>query len=278
MKHKIVLNILMVGIVLLVSSCGANDNRSNTSPDERLPVGYTIANIESAIDECINYIMWNNPEEEIPRPAGSEPYVGQQVSVEVRLYTDPSGGHKVYAQSNVDIWKDLLFKFDRLGGEVYCTGHANPVEESGPEGDYEVIDTISLQVQPVRDPHFGTSPEKDRMIKTVENKVTAMCEDFTAGSDGKLYLDSDVYMVDFYEYEMSVGFWFVLKGGNAYYSGVGLRLDKTTNEYEITGKKGFPLNNIDSMKKGDPGRFMFDRMVQAAIKHYKCGESGLKSV
>ncbi|MBD3922221.1 hypothetical protein H8B09_25925 [Paenibacillus sp. PR3] len=162
MKHKTVLNILIVGIVLLISSCGADSNHSNSSPGERLPTGYTIANIESAIDECINYNLWNNPDEVYPRPAGSEPYVGQQISVEVRLYTDPSGVHKVYAQSNVDNWKDALFKFDRFGGDVYCTGHTTPKEDLWPKGDYEVIDTLSLKVQPVRDPHFGTSPDKDR--------------------------------------------------------------------------------------------------------------------
>jgi hypothetical protein len=243
-----------------------------------LPTGYTIANIESAIDECINYILWSNPDEIHPRPAGSEPYVGQQISVEVRLYTDPSGGQNVYAQSNVDIWKDTLFKFDQLGGDVYCTGHSTPQEESWPEGDYEVIDTLSLKVQPVRDPHFGTSPEKDRMMEIIENELTAMCKDFTAGSDGELWLDSDIYVVDFFEYEASAGIWFVRKDGNAYYSGLKLEMDKTTNEYVAIGVKGYPLDNINSIKKGDPARFIFDREMQAAIKHYKCTESGLKSV
>ncbi|GFN29956.1 hypothetical protein [Paenibacillus xylaniclasticus] len=276
MANRIVLNILIMSVVLLISSCGANDNRSNLSPDERLPAGYTIANIESAMDECINYFLWSNPDEVYPRPAGSEPYVGQQISVEVRVYTDKSDGQRVFALSNLAIWKDSLFTFDRLGGAVYCTGHSIPNDESWPEGDYEVIDTLSLKVQPVRNPHFGTSPEKDRMMETIENELTRTCIDFTTGTERELWLDSDIYVVDFFEYEKSAGVWFIRQDGYAYNSGIYLELDTTTNEYVAIGLKGYALDNIHSIMEGDPARFIFDRQMQAVIKHYKCTESGLK--
>ncbi|MBD3922222.1 hypothetical protein H8B09_25930 [Paenibacillus sp. PR3] len=103
-----------------------------------------------------------------------------------------------------------------------------------------------------------------------------MCED-SSGSEGELWRDTDIYVVDFFEYEKYVGVWFVYKDGNAHHTGFILELDKTTIEYEASGTKGHPLDNINSIQKGDPARFEFDRQIQAAIKHYKCGESGLKS-
>lgn len=138
MANKIVLRLLAASFMLLLSSCSLGMHSSSGTSD-RLPAGYTMANIESAVDECINYILWSNPNHHYSSNEISTPYRGQKVSAEVRAYTDYSGDRQVYAQSNVDIWNNALFQLVRLGGDVYCTGHTTPNQDSWPTGDYDVI-------------------------------------------------------------------------------------------------------------------------------------------
>ncbi|MBD3918417.1 hypothetical protein H8B09_06590 [Paenibacillus sp. PR3] len=235
-----------------------------------------MANIESAIDECINYIMWSNPNQDYSRTEDSAPYIGQQVSAEVRVYTDSSGDRKVYVQSNIDIWNNALFQFKRLDGSVYCTGHTTPAKRSWPTGDYDVIDTFWLQVQPSRDPHFGNSPDKDRMIESMEIKLTADCQDYLAGSDWALWVDTDFYLVDFFEYEATATIWAVRNNGDAYLKGLIAELDPIRNEYTATSLKGYGVENI--LNNNDADRVQFDIQTRNAIKHYQCTESGLKSI
>lgn len=117
MNTRSLFYISLIIITLIITSCTEVSDRDSQFPDDLLPPGYSIATVTNAIEEKINHILWSNPDEIYIRPQGSEPYVGQQVTVEVRSYTDTSGNKKVYTHMDVDIWKDVLFIFDELSSQ-----------------------------------------------------------------------------------------------------------------------------------------------------------------
>lgn len=280
MTRKFLAFVLLTVIVLLMNSCAEIDGNSDL--DDRLPEGYTIANLKSAMDEYINYVLWSNPKEVYPKSPGDEPHVGQRVHVELRWYGDESNQRKLYAHTDVTPWKDDLEKFDRLDGVVYCVGsvqpHENvPLDENPwPTGSYEVIDTITVDVQPVRAPHFGTSPHKDQIIAAMEKKLQATCDDFLSGEGDDNWLNTDIYIVDFFEYETGANVWYVRKDGEVSSLPLIVEWDQTKSNFVASGLKGYRLGNLNEIDQNDLTRFMFDREMQHTVRHYVCTGSGLQ--
>lgn len=116
------------------------------------------------------------------------------------------------------------------------------------------------------------------MIESMETQITAICQDFQAASDWGLWVDTDIYLVNFFEYEAGTAVWDVRQDGYAYVYGLSVELDPVINEYIAISSKGYDVANINGLVTNDPDRVQFDSQTRNAIKHYQCTESGLKSV
>ncbi|MBP1993028.1 hypothetical protein [Paenibacillus eucommiae] len=289
MKKKIPFIGLVTGITLLICSCSTTSNPRNgvviasrdipketiqvtenyvsPNPEEKLPTGFTKVNIKSSLEEYINYRLWFYPEKVQGNYSAKsfDPYIGQTIDIEVRLYSDISGKKKVYAHTSIGEW---LAIFEIKNGIVYCDGQVSKDENLWPQDKFEVIETFSVEVKQPHKPNYGTSSRKDRMIAALETKLKALCEDFTRGSDAEKWSNAMVYIEDFYEYESGGGAWFVRQDGYAWYSPV--HLVEKNNDFEAEGMKGFGLKNINSLDKYDPGRDNFEKHIHDAVKQFTC--------
>jgi hypothetical protein len=295
MKKKISFIGLITGITLIICSCSSTsdprlgaaiaskdisvetiqvtENRIPPNLEEKLPTDFTKANIKSAFEEYMNYRLWFYPkkiEGNYSAVKSFDSYIGQTIDVEVRLYSDSYGKKKVYAHTSIGQW---LAVFEINNGIVYCDGQISKDETMWPQDNFEVIGTFSVEVQQPHKPNYGTSPRKDRMIAAIETKLKALCEDFTSGSEGDVWSNAKVYIVDFYEYESGAEAWFVRQDGYAWYSPVQLILKN--NEFEANSLKGFGMKNINALDKDDPGRFMFDRQIHDAVKQFTCNSNDM---
>ncbi len=155
----------------------------------KLPEPYTMENIQAAVDEYINYVIWSNP----PGHSFYYPYIGETFEAEVRIYADDS----IYAV------------FDNLGGQQYYfeLGFTNSTVYSGaiaewdwPEGEYASAGKFELKILEPRKPNFGSSPHKDKLAAAARNYYQRSCE-LSQNSNSEEWKGTVYYYIgDFYEY------------------------------------------------------------------------------
>jgi hypothetical protein len=234
----------------------------------KLPAGFTVDKIKSALSEYINYRLWLYPAKILDGVSDKnfDDYIDKSVDVEIRVYKT-SSGESVYAHTSIGEW---LGAFKSNNGFVYCDGQASAGEYGWPNNieDYAVVEKYSIVIPQPRKPNYGTSTRKDKMIAALESAIKASCEDYYKGAD-KYYdewINVDVYIADFYEYENAAYAWLCRQDGSI--TNFPVVFEEVNNEFKVQAVKGFTLNNKSAFNEF--GIFQFERDISDAVKHLKC--------
>ncbi|WP_256757733.1 hypothetical protein [Cohnella sp. WQ 127256] len=287
MKKLILFIVLVAGLPALLSSCKNSDEvkfgsinantvestqatESSLMPtlEVKLPPPYSLVNINNALEEYINYRLWLYPAK-VKLNASSknfDPYIGQAIEVEVRVYEDNSGGKKVFAQTNIGEW---LVEFKIGNGIVYCDGQISK-EDIGlwPEGNDVVVGSFEVQIKEPHKPNYGTSTRKDAMITAAEKHLKDICDDLLRGEGGDIWVGTTFYLEDFYEYTDVVSAWLVRPDGYVWLSPMYFTEDNDV--YRATGMKGFGIDDITKWDRYDLTRYAFDKGTQDAVRKFTC--------
>lgn len=274
--------LVIIGLLnTLLSACSMNEvhkvnsnegTAANTSDlqhsrEIKLPDGFTIDTIKNALSEYVNYRLWLYPQKILDAVSDKDfdPYIGKSVDVEVRAYYTGSN-ESVYAKTSIGEW---LAVFKRKNGIIYCDGQVSKGESGWPDntGNYMVIDKYSFVIAQPQQPHYGTSPRKDRMIAAVEAKIRWALEDFYKGADHTYeeWKDADVYIANFYEYEDGTHAWICRQDGVIVDYPVAF--EESNQEIQVQPLNGSTLNNKDEFNAF--GRFQFDKELQDAVIHFR---------
>jgi hypothetical protein len=272
--------VMVVLLTSLLSACSMNEvhkvdsiegttsNGSNIqqSQETKLPDGFTTDAIKNALSEYVNYRLWYYPQPILDLAVSDKdlhPYIGKSIDVEVRVYNTGSN-ESVFAKTSVGEW---LAIFKSKNGIIYCDGQIGNGEINWPDntGNYTAIDNYSFVIQPPRQPHYGTSPHKDRMIAAVEANVRWALEDFYQGADQTYeeWKNADVYIADFYEYEEAAIAWICRQDGLIVEYPVAFI--ESDQEIVVQAMKGFTMENKDQYEFGG---LQFDHELQGAAKHF----------
>ncbi|GIQ71162.1 hypothetical protein DUZ99_12010 [Xylanibacillus composti] len=253
---------LLLSFLLLCSGTA-----THTSGTALLPSGFTLQNIQTALEQYINDRLWFYPTEVRGSPTDKnfDPYIGRTLEVEVRVYDDGSGDKQVYAQTSAGEW---LVRFMIQQGIVYSEGQVGPGEDHYPQGNYMAVGSFTIEIQEAHPPNYGMSPRKEKMIIAIEETAKAVCEDLERGTESGIWSGTEVYMADFYEYEEAGALWLVRFDGYALY--MPIEIVEEYNSFTTVLGKGYGLNNVYELDQNDPGRFMFDRQTQDAVRKTRC--------
>ncbi len=188
---------------IFLSSC---DSGSSPDPD-LLPPGYSVEAIKEGFLETLNYKRVMDLDYRITDCVVD----GQEIDVEIRLY-EPD---LVCVKTDL---RDWLALFELRYDTVVCDGLAQPGQYGWPELEkYAVIDRSKVTVKPEHKPNFGQSDLKNKMLEIANEYVFWKVCDFTLAKDippTKTYLDADIYIADFYEYERATAVIFHLTNGD----------------------------------------------------------------
>ncbi|RKP47964.1 hypothetical protein D7Z26_22415 [Cohnella endophytica] len=274
---------LLTTTTLLLGSCSANSGNGaervdadkaasatsigvRSSSESMLPTGFSMNALQDAFEEYVNYRLWFYPAKVVGNDSGFDALIGRTIDVEVRIYTDDEGVRRVYGHTSNS---ERLAIFAMKEGIVYCAGQAGKEEPQWPQGDYETIDTFSIEVGQPHKPNYGTSARKEKMIAAAEAYDKAFCQDMIRGEGAEEWQGSKVYLADFYEYEEAAISWIVRRDGYAWLAPV--HLAEKNGEFETTGLKGFGIEKIYGLDPNDSGRYMFESLINGAAKQFTCG-------
>jgi hypothetical protein len=206
-------NIVLLATTVMTSSCASNEvvtkdnsptsvNAATTSSGGSVRQGqskkYTVANVQEAFEEYINYQMYF----EEGRADLFKSLVGKEVKAEIRYYE--SSPENVYVHTDIDDWVALIRTKD---GILYCDGLVQRASNEELKGN--VIGSFSFKVAEVRKPNYGSSPRKDKILAAVNAYIPEMCKDFLSGEDAKHWVGAKIYLADFYGYESNANVWIV---------------------------------------------------------------------
>jgi len=195
-----------------------------------------------------------------------EPFIGDTIKAEVRVYSDAEEKKSVYVSTNMGDW---LVKLVDSNGIIHSEGFLD--KESGPmypAGNYETVSSFTFEIEEPHQPDFGMSPRKEKMIQATEEAVRGVCKDFASGTESSLWRGSKAYIADFYEYEEGVEVWFVRQDGYVWY--FPFQITEKNGVFETQGIKGFGIDHIEDLDPMMPGRFMFDKQTSSAVRQLEC--------
>ncbi len=283
MNKKILL--IIIAITILCCSCikkvdnvpseTINQNESSLQIEqaERLPENFTVDKIKSALLEYINYRLWFYPVEIMDDVSDRQfdSYIDKTIDVEIRVYENHIFADryekKVYIHTSVGDW---LATFECRNEIVYCDGQISEGGYGWPSDphNYEIIERYSVTIPPPHKPNYGTSPLKEKMIALFEAKLKESCEDFYKGGEeiNDEWLNVDVYIAEFYEYQYGTHAWLCRQDGYAFNYPVAFEEKK--NELIIYGIKGYSINYINQPK--GLNKHQFERDISDAVRHFKC--------
>ncbi|WP_200966170.1 hypothetical protein [Insulibacter thermoxylanivorax] len=237
-----------------------SDQHQNVEPiPAKLPDPYTMENIQAAVDEYINYDMWNNP----PGITNYEPYIGETFEVEVRIYDD-----EIYAVIEEIDDDQQFFKLLNKNNTVYID--RTLTKEEVPEGDYVSASQFDLIISKLRSPNFGKSTYKDELLAAARKYYESYCEkrqnSETVEEEWKGIVN--FYIRDFYEYSTDTYAWFVFPNGDAYMAPV--FFDERNGTIAAVGMKGLYVEDIYLQPEDSMYRFWFERDLEATIEVLPC--------
>ncbi|WP_058300478.1 hypothetical protein [Gorillibacterium timonense] len=265
-----------VGITTTAVSSELKATDLGAAAEAELPAGYTLAKIRTALEDYINLRLWLYPDRTEGKGTNEfEPYIGQDLEFELRLYTGSDGQKRIYAHA--DKGKSLV-TFTLMDGIVYANGKVTE-EESGadwPGQDFQAKGTLTQHISEPHKPDYGSTPHKDKMIAAAKEYAKRICEDLNASSERDQWNKAEVYIQDFYEYETGTALWIVRSDDYAWYSP--LSFEESGDTIKAVGVKGFEVKNIHGLAADQLERFMFDRAVSDSITHYRCSEGKLKEM
>ncbi len=264
-----------IGLLLFMAACSGHAGKTAPRKEKSFPDGYSIPSIQAALDERINYVLWNQPEEPERREPHTGPYVGQDIQVEVRVYPDGEGRRNVYAKTDIENWKDSVVTFKQYGGTIYAEDYRSPSGNPWLREDHEIAETFKMKVKPVRRPEFGSLPQKENMMKAAENGLQNICLDVTSNWSRGPWPGSKFYMLDFFEYEAMLTVWQVQAEGRAGLIPLALNWDSVSEEFQVQGSKGFAIE-LQSPDTDPSTRRWFDRQMEQVLKSYACTAAGLE--
>jgi hypothetical protein len=243
------------------------DNLQSNQAEE-LPEDFTIDKIKSALLEYINYRLWLYPAK-IPDNASDknfDDYIDKPIDVEIRIYNN-SSGKSVYAHTSIGQW---LAVFKSNNGFVYCDGQTSKGEYGWPRDteNYRILKKYSVVIPQPHKPNYGTSQHKDKMIAALESTIKTACDDFYKGAD-KYYdewVNVEVYIADFYEYEDAAYAWLCRQDGAI--TNFPVAFEEKNGEIKVQTITGFTM--ISKNEFNEFGRFLFERDISDAVKHFKC--------
>lgn len=268
-------------IIILFSACSRIDNNiaNNTiketvesktllSSTDKLSANFTIDKIKSAFLEYINYHLWLDPAEVFDSTSDKyfDNYINKKIDVEIRVYN--IGNDKVvYAYTNVGIW---LAVFREKNGFIYCDGLINEDEELYPkEKDYTIIENYSVTIPEPHKPEYGHSERKDKMVAAFETELKSALSNLYKNADGtfnKEWENVDVYLAEFYEYEIGTNAWICKQDGSIVSYPV--IFEEKNNEISVQPVKGFTVENKESL--GRLYELHFEKNTSSdLIKHFK---------
>lgn len=233
----------------------------------KLPENFTIEKIKSALLEYINYRMWYYPSkiEDNFSEKNFDNYIGQPMDVEIRVYNG-NADETVYAHTGIG----HLLVFNSTDEFVYCDGQVSEKNPSWPkDNNYKVMEKYQIIIPEPRKPNYGTSPRKDKMIAELESVIRSDCEEYYNynGIDGEDWGNVDVYIADFYEYEMGTHAVIVKQDGSITDYPVQFE-EKENGDIKVIKLKGYTIRNKDEMNEF--GKHSFERDTNDAILHFRC--------
>lgn len=268
---------LLLYMVLLFNSCSENTNSSPTikvissNTDLLLPEDFTLDNIKNALLEYLNYRLWLYPAkiQDVVSDKNFDDYIGKYVDIEIRIYNNyDRSPDTIYAYTSMGKW---LAIFRYKNGFVYCDGQVSEGEKYWPEdNNYVVVEKYTIKIAEPHKPNYGKSQRKDKIIDAIESKVRAACEDFYKGAD-QLYTqweNADVYIVDFYEYEMGTIAWICGQDGSI--TEYPVYFEEDNKGFKIQSNKGYTVKSVNEFNEF--GRFLFERQISDTVRHFKCNE------
>jgi len=227
-----------------------------------LPKQYSVDKIESAIEEYLNYILWNNIETRY------DSNIGKNMEMDVRVYATNQGDKKIYAYYPQD---EELFILQDINGVLYCTGQISmDNKDSWPQGNYETAGTLSVSVQSLRTPNFGSSERKNTMIAAAESKLrSSLCEDYLGGEDRERWVGATAFIPNFFEYEDVISAWIERQDGFIVYSPISI--EERDGEMIASGVKGFEIKKDELLTlNNDLGKVIYERNNTVIIKEITC--------
>ena len=248
---------LWLMFIAMILTSGPSTNQS-----AGLPAHYTLAQIENALKEFINYRFWFYPAaivEELEEEE-FESYIGKEIEVEVRSYNG-----EIYASTSVGQW---LAYFNVKNGILYCVGLIYPNVPMWPGNDYTVSGDFRFKVEEPHKPNYGSSPYKDSMLTAALSYLEKYCEDMNSGAERDKWIDVEGYLADFYEYEDGTSAWFIRNDEEAV--NVPMLFDKENNIIKVEGLKGHSLKNVYSLNPDELGRYLFDKQIHDAVRKVSC--------
>ncbi|WP_239614182.1 hypothetical protein [Cohnella mopanensis] len=279
MNNKNTFIVMAIVMALILSSCStarqagpavtvqATESQMTPNPAAKLPDNFSVPILKSALEEYMNYRLWFYPSKikENDSYKSFDSHIGETVNVEVRLYSDGSGDKKVFAHTTIGEW---LVLFGQKNNIVYADGQVGKEDTEWPQGNFEAAGTFSMQLSEPRKPNFGTSVRKEEMIEALEDEINKVCADLLTGSERDLWIDSQVYLADFYEYESIVSVWFVRPDGYVWIHPLGLA--EQDGGFSVTGVKGFSISDMNARNENDFTRYLYEKEIQGAIKQWIC--------
>lgn len=278
MKRK--LSVILILLLLFLCACSNKDSNSiseetadastsnlQQNQEVKLPEGFTSDKIKNALLEYINYRLWLYPAKIMDAVSDKsfDNYIGKSVDVEIRIYKTGSGEF-VYAHTSIGKW---LAVFKSENGFVYCDGQASEDEYGWPDNieDYAVFEKYSIVIPQPHKPNYGTSERKDKMIAALEAAIKASCEDYYNSTDKyhDEWINVDIYIADFYEYENGVHAWLCRQDGSI--TNYPVVFEEVNNEFKVQTAMLFTMNNKSEFNEF--GRFQFERDISDAVRHFK---------
>ena len=262
---------LLLFAVMLFTSCSSINNTTISTPpvsqdvaymNSELPDYFTLTNIEDALNEYINYRLWFYPAKIMGKVEDEnfDSYIGNEIDVEVRNYNG-----EIFASTNAGEW---LAYFKVKNGIVYCEGLVRQNEPTWPKGEYTVLGNFQVKVEGPHKPNYGHSPNKDKMLVAALSYLEKYCEDMINGAERDKWIGAQGYLVDFYEYENGTSAWFIRNDGEAV--NVPMLFIEENKTIKVEGLKGYSLKNVDTLNSTDPGRYLFEKQIQDAVKEVSC--------
>lgn len=282
----------MLSIIMLIASCSNEDlstsnideslreevdggdaenaNKHNLGTVDAIPETetFTLEDIEIALDEYINYILWNDPITnlggEAPTNSGStisfNPYIDKTIDVEVRDYDG-----NLYASIGINEW---LAIFKTLNESLYCVGLTRPNQYDWPDGDYIVVGSFQMEVAEPRKPNYGSSPYKDQLLVAARENLQSVCEDLHSGEGSEEWIGAQAHIVDFFEYQDGTTIVLIKDDGYAWIHPI--YFDERNDAIVAVGMKGYGMDNVDQLPSDDLGRFFFELLMDDIIEIHPC--------
>lgn len=156
-------------VIMLLSGC-SNSPKENTinssgsavvvnESNLKLPKNISLESVNSAFTAYRNFRLWNYPEESKASQINFTPYIGKEITAEVRMFE--SNPESVFIHTELG---NSLGKVVNKDGFVYLGGFVQLDETSSyPQGNYEKVYDIKINVKTPHKPNYGTSPIKEKI-------------------------------------------------------------------------------------------------------------------